>query len=426
MIVGIGSKERFLEEQELKELCREALGKKDFRSKKILVIIPDGTRSGPTGLFFKTICEGLSREAKKLDFMIALGTHPSMSEEKVSRLLGISSQGKRTKYRGIDVFQHHWDKPEQLQPIGTISRGEIRKISHGLMDEEILVEINKKIFDYHELFIVGPVFPHEVVGFSGGYKYLFPGIAGPEIIHRFHWLGALITNPKINGVKDTPVRKIINRAAGLVDIPITQFCFVVKEKKVFGFYAGGVEAWSRASDLSSQLNIKWVDKAFHTVLSIAPKMYEDMWTAGKCMYKLEPVVEDKGMLIIYAPYIKEVSYTHGKNLEKIGYHTRDYFLKQFDKFKHIPGAILAHSTHVKGIGTYGNGKEIPRIKVVLATGISQERCEKINLDYLDPAQVNIEDYASKEKEGILLVRNAGEVLYRLSSGKVPDIDELRL
>ncbi|MFQ5834855.1 MAG: lactate racemase domain-containing protein [bacterium] len=424
MIVGIGSKDRFLSEEKLTELCREALRKKDFRSKKVLVIIPDATRSGPTDLFFKTICGRLSRQAQKLDFMIALGTHPPMNEEKVNRLLGISSQEKKTKYRDIDVFQHHWDRPEELQRIGTISREEIRKISHQLMDKEISVEINKKIFHYDELLIVGPVFPHEVVGFSGGYKYLFPGIAGPEILHRFHWLGALITNPKINGVKDTPIRKVINRATGSVDIPITQFCFVVKEKKVFGFYAGGEEAWSKASDLSSQLNIKWVDKAFHTVLSVAPRMYEDMWTAGKCMYKLEPVVEDRGMLIIYAPHIKEVSYTHGECLEKIGYHTRDYFLKQSHKFKHIPGAILAHSTHVKGIGTYRNGKEMPRIKVVLATRISKEKCKRINLGYLDPAQIRVEDYAGKEKEGILLVRNAGEVLYRLSSGKVPNVDEL--
>lgn len=424
MIVGKGSQDRFLSEEELTELCREALRKKDFHSKKVLVIIPDATRSGPTDLFFKTICESLSRQAKKLDFMIALGTHPLMSEEKINRLLGISSQERKTKYGDIDVFQHHWDRPEQLQCIGTISRSQIQRISHGLMDKPILVEINKKIFDYDELLIVGPIFPHEVVGFSGGYKYLFPGIAGPEIIHRFHWLGALITNPKINGVKDTPIREVINRATHLVDIPITQFCFVVKEKNVFGFYAGEEEAWSKASDLSSRLNIKWVDKTFHTVLSIAPRMYEDLWTAGKCMYKLEPVVEDGGMLIIYAPHIKEVSYTHGEYLEKIGYHTRDYFLKQLDEFKHIPGAILAHSTHVKGIGTYRKGKEIPRIKVVLATRISQERCKRINLDYLDPAQISIQDYAGKEKEGILLVRNAGEVLYRLSSGKVPDIDEL--
>ena len=57
------------------------------------------------------------------------------------------------------------------------------------------------------------MFPHEVVGFSGGNKYLFPGIAGPEIINFTHWLGALITNYDVIGAGYTPVRAVIDRAA---------------------------------------------------------------------------------------------------------------------------------------------------------------------------------------------------------------------
>jgi len=425
IITGKGAKDKFLNNEELKDLCQRALEKKNFfKGKKILTIIPDTTRTGPVDLFFKVICDSLLETTKKLDFMIALGTHPAMDDEKINRHLGITPRERETKYSSVNIFNHHWDKKDELKYIGVISRKKMREISNQLMDEEIPVEINSKIFEYDEILIVGPVFPHEVVGFSGGYKYLFPGIAGPQIIHRFHWLGALITNPKINGVKNTPVREVINYATSMIDLPINLFCFVVKEKNVCGFWAGDEEAWSKACDLSSRVNIKYVDRAFHTVLSCAPEMYEDIWTAGKCMYKLEPVVEDKGTLIIYAPHIKEVSYTHGRYIERVGYHTRDYFSKQMDKFKDIPGAILAHSTHVKGIGTYKDGKETPRINVVLATGIPEERCKKINLDYMDPDEINIEDYAGREKEGILLVRRAGEVLYRLSTGKVPDIDEL--
>jgi len=153
-------------------------------------------------------------------------------------------------------------------------------------------------------------------------------------------------------------------------------------------------------------------------------MYNDIWTAGKGMYKLEPVVEDSGKLIIYAPHITEVSYTHGKYIEQVGYHTRDYFLKQWDKFKHFPGAVIAHSTHVKGIGTFIDGVEKPRIDVILATGINEERCEKINLGYVNPESLNIDDYRGREDEGILVVEKAGEVLYKLKNGKVPNIDKL--
>ena len=163
------------------------------------------------------------------------------------------------------------------------------------------------------------------------------------------------------------------------------------------------------------------DTPYHTVLGIAAKLYDDIWTAGKVMYKLEPVVADGGTLIIYAPHITEVSYTHGKILDQVGYHVRDYFLKQMDKFKEFPRGVLAHSTHVKGIGTYLDGIENPRINVILATGISQERCERINLGYRDYQEINISDYEDKEDEGILLVRHAGEMLYRLSDGSIPGI-----
>jgi hypothetical protein len=131
------------------------------------------------------------------------------------------------------------------------------------------------------------------------------------------------------------------------------------------------------------------------------------------MYKLEQVVADGGDLIIYAPHITEVSVSHGDIIEKIGYHVRDYFVKQPHRFMDIPGGVMAHSTHVRGVGTYEHGVEQGRINVILATGISEATCRKINLGYRDPATINIEDYIDREDEGILYVPKAGEMLYRL-------------
>ncbi len=146
-----------------------------------------------------------------------------------------------------------------------------------------------------------------------------------------------------------------------------------------------------------------------------PQMYDDLWTAAKGMYKMEPVVADGGEVVIYAPHITEVSYSHGKYLDEIGYHCRDYFLKQWDKFGKYPGGVLAHSTHLKGLGSYDalTRVESPRIKVTLATGIPQERCQRINLGYLDPAAIEIPEWESRGSEGVLVVPRAGEILYRL-------------
>ena len=418
-------KENHLSEAEIREVSSQALSKINFSGKRVLIIIPDSTRTVPLPLFFRIFTNELQVRTKTLDFLIALGTHPPMSDEKINLLLGITGEERKSKYPRTKILNHQWDNPDALTEIGKITAEEVHQISRGLLQEEVTVEINKTIFDYDHLIILSPVFPHEVVGFSGGYKYFFPGIAGAKVLHFFHWLGALITNPVINGTKDTPVREIVNKAASFVNIPTTCITLTMKSQNVAGLFVGEVEeSWSQAADLSKEINIVYKDRPFHKVLAVAPPMYDDIWTAGKCMYKLEPIVADGGTLIIYAPHIDEVSYTHGKLIDEVGYHTRDYFLKQMDKFENVPRAILAHSTHVKGIGTFEEGVEKPRVEVVLATAIPEERCKRINLGYLNPDSIRSEEYADREQEGILLVRKAGEVLYRLSDGSVPRIEAL--
>jgi nickel-dependent lactate racemase len=272
------------------------------------------------------------------------------------------------------------------------------------------------IFDYDQIVICGPTFPHEVVGFSGGNKYFFPGIGGAEVINFSHWLGAVITSYEVIGTKYTPVRRIIDRAAAMIERAKLCFSLVVKGEGLAGLYVGSPEeAYEAAANLSSLVHIRWVERPFRRVLSVMPEMYEDIWTAAKGMYKLEPAVADGGEVIIYAPHITEISYTHGQQIEEIGYHVRDYFLKQWQRFQHYPGGVLAHSTHLRGIGSYDSdtGIESPRIQVTLATGISEDRCRKVNLGYLDPQSIHFDEWQGREAEGILLVPKAGEMLYRL-------------
>jgi nickel-dependent lactate racemase len=408
------------------EQAREAVGEffvqNDYAGKRILLIIPDNTRSGPIGDIFKIIYDFLSPKAKAVDCLVALGTHQPMSEEQICARLSMTPEERKSRYASVKFFNHEWEKPQTFTTVGKISADEIEQLSDGLFREEVDVAINKLIFEYDEFFILGPVFPHEVVGFSGGHKYIFPGIAGDEIIHFFHWLGAVVTNPLINGSKWTPTRKVVEKAASLIKIPRKLFAIVALENELKGIFIGDVlEAWEKAADLSEQVHIIYKDKPYNTILGIAPKMYDDIWVAGKVMYKLEPIVADGGTLIIYAPHITEISYTHGKWLDKIGYHTRDFFLKRMEQFADVPRGIMAHSTHVKGIGTFIDGVENPRVNVVLATGISKERCEKVNLGYMNPSDINIADYENRENEGILVVQHAGEVLHRLSSGYIPTI-----
>ena len=126
------------------------------------------------------------------------------------------------------------------------------RLTGGRMAQDVPVALNRRIMDYDHIFIIGPTVPHEVVGFSGGAKYLFPGIAGPDVINAFHWLGALVTNWHTNGVKETAVRRVIDRAAEFVRLPITSFNMVVARKGLKGLYIGDPkEAFSAAADLSN-------------------------------------------------------------------------------------------------------------------------------------------------------------------------------
>ncbi len=406
---------------ELKERLLEAFAGIGRTGERWLVIVPDDTRTLPMPVIFEALVEGFAPRVRELAFLVALGTHPPMTEEQLDRHFGPARRG----HPEVQIHQHSWDDPSALVRIGKITRDEMEEISRGLLSLEVPVEINRMVLESDRLIIVNPVFPHEVIGFSGGHKYFFPGISGPQMVHVSHWLGALITNPKINGHKWTPVREMVERAAALVSTPRLGLSLVLRGHDLVGAFLGEVvEAWEKAADLSAQVNIMWVEKPYDLVISIAPSMYRELWTAGKCMYKLEPVVADGGTLIIYAPHIREISPTHGKWLLRVGYHVRDYFLAQWEKFEKFPWAVLAHSTHVKGIGTFREGVERPRIEVVLATGIPEETCRQINLGYRDPRTLDPDEYVGREDEGILVVPNAGEQLHRLADGTVPDIDKL--
>jgi nickel-dependent lactate racemase len=411
MRIGQGLDHGYLSNAQVTSLVSEFLQAADLDGRSVLVLIPDGTRTMPMPLMFQILEQELSTRVKALDFLVALGTHSPMTDSELSALVGRKVvDGKTGDSR---VVNHTWDRPETFAHLGTISSAEVRSLTGGLMDCEVAVSLNRMILEYDYILICGPVFPHEVAGFSGGVKYFFPGIAGPEMIHFTHWLGALLTSADIIGTPDTPVRRVMNRAVEFLDRPHSLLAPVVTPEGIAGIFCGPtLEAWSAAAELSARRHIVWVAKPYRRVLAKMPSMYHDLWTGAKGMYKAEPAVADGGEVVIYAPGITRISSVHGRLIEEIGYHCRDYFVKQWERFRDVPGGILAHSTHVKGKGSYDaeTRVETPRIRVTLATGISREVCEKVNLGYVDPASV-------REDEFDLVIPRAGEMLYRIRPGR---------
>ena len=411
-----GLLEGYLPDDQVVRLLVDGLAGFPVDGKRVLVIIPDGTRTMPMPLVFETFARHLGPRVSELDYLVALGTHSPLGDAQLTRLVG------QTVHNGCAgrsrIINHRWDDSAALVELGMIPARAVAELTDGRFSEDVPVALNRLVTEYDHVLICGPVFPHEVAGFSGGAKYLFPGIAAPDIIHFTHWLGALITNYAIIGTLDTPVRRVIDRAASLLDVPVSLVAMVVTHEGTAGVFCGGLQdAWRKAATLSARRHIVWVDDPVDRVLSVMPTMYTDLWTAGKGMYKVEPIVADGGEVIIFAPHVTEVSHVHGAMIEEIGYHCCPYFLSQWDRFGKYPGGILAHSTHVKGLGTFDRERrlESPRVTVTLATSITPERCARINLGYTDPGGIDEADWPAETGADALVVSRAGELLYRVGS-----------
>ena len=355
MHVGTGSVETRIGQDQAREILWQGIAAEDVQGKRVLVLTPDATRTAPLPMMLRLINERIGSKAARLDFMVALGTHQPMTDEEIRDLYGVTLEERETEFADVGFLNHRWDLPETLVTIGRISGREISEMTDGLFGQGVDVVINKAALEYDLILVLGPVFPHEVAGFSGGYKYLFPGISGGDFLHYTHWLGAVVTCWDTIGIKDTPTRRAINRAAALVPTKCKLAAMVVRSDgtvhgSMAGLYVGDVDdAWSAATDLSRQIHIRYVDKPYKTVLGTASTMYDEIWVGGKVMYKLEPVVADGGTLIIYGKHITEVSRTWGEAISKVGYHTRDYFLGRMDQFQgHSHGCAGAFNARARG------------------------------------------------------------------------------
>ncbi|MFM2310068.1 MAG: hypothetical protein RLY87_2190 [Chloroflexota bacterium] len=404
-----------IDDTQLHEIVHTGLAKRNWRGQRVLVLIPDGTRTMPLPRYFALVRAALREAgAAAQTWMVALGTHPAMDEAALDQLLGCDLAALRHTEPDIAVVNHAWQDPQSLVLVGTLSADEMQRLSGGMSTEAVPVRVNRAVLTHDHILICGPVFPHEVVGFSGGNKYLFPGISGPDVINATHWLGALLTSYAIIGTANTAVRAVIDAAAALIPTPRFAICSVVTTDGVWGTFVDTPEvAWQDAAACSAEVHVRWLTAPVQRVIAVLPPMYDELWVGSKGMYKSEPVVADGGEVVIYAPHLREVSVVHGNVIREIGYHVRDYFLAQWDRFGHLPKGVIAHSTHLRGVGTYVNGVERPRIRVTLATGISAAECAQINLGYMDYRSIDPVALAAADDPQTLVIPRAGEYLYRL-------------
>jgi nickel-dependent lactate racemase len=412
----VGGPQSTLTEDEIRRFVADAIGAYDFDGKRVTLVVPDGTRHAPIAMLSHLIRDALGSRPKDVRVVIALGTHDYMSETAIAALMGYEPGHFADEFPGWEIFNHDWRNDDCFADLGTIEAARIGELTDGrLTDRAMTVLVNKMVVDTDISLVLGPVLPHEVVGISGGNKYFFPGLSGHDVIDMSHWVGALITSYEMIGsVGITPVRQMIDAAAELIPSTKLLLGMIVKpgsDDLQFLAFGDTRSSWEACAEVSARVHVKYVPKAYKRVVSIIPTMYEDMWTGAKGFYKMEPVVADGGELIIYAPHITQVSVMH-PGIEEIGYHNRQYFVGQWERFKDHPWGELAHSTHLRGLGDYdpATGVETNRVTVTLATGIPREVVEGISLNYLDPAEVDLD--AMEADPDTLIVPKAGELLHR--------------
>jgi len=426
MAARIGGPDRLLTDDEVTAFVVDRLSAAPLDGRSVCVLVPDATRVCPLPLLISAVHRALHGRVTRLTVLVALGTHGAMSEQGLAVHLGYAERGLEETYPGTTVLNHEWSKPETFAHLGTIPAARLEELSQGRLSLDVAVLLNRAVVEHDVALVVGPVLPHEVVGMSGGNKYFFPGVAEQKIIDVSHWLGALITSAEIIGTTGlTPVRALINDGAALIPADKLALCVVTggadegaqrAEAGSSGLHSVSfgdtISSWASAAEVSAATHITYLDKPVRRVVSLVPAMYDELWTGAKGFYKVEPVVADGGEVIVYAPHITELATSHPQ-IHEIGFHCRDYFVKQWDRFSGVHWGVLAHATHLRGAGTYDaeTGEELLRVQVTLATGIPEQICRAVNLGYLDPASVDVAALATDPDT--LVVPRAGEVLFRL-------------
>jgi len=416
-VFGRGSPESALTEHELAIIVKQGL--EAIRPhERVLAIVPDKTRDDSTDILFPIAAEILEeRGVACFDALIAQGTHPPMSEDQKLSKLGIGSSGFPGR-----LFDHRWDLPDELVTLGELSEATVIRLTGGLLTHAVPVSLNKLLARgvYDTVLVFGATVPHEVAGFAGGAKYFFPGVAGPELTHSTHWLGALAGIENIIGQTETPTRHLIEAAADLIAAQIISLNTVVSRTAdgrliTHALFAGDIrEAFRRAVEVSKQVHIRYTGRKYKTVVALLDRHYDELWVGGKASYKLGAIIEDGGELIIFAPHLIRISETHGELIEKYGYapleSVRDMLGVSPELRENL--CIAAHLAHVAYAGRIDDqGRVVPRYRITMATGLDEATCKKVNLGYLDYRTFDYEKL--REDPDTLIVKDAGRDLYKI-------------
>jgi nickel-dependent lactate racemase len=298
-----GSPSADLSPDDLREGISTSLGKLGS-PRKMLIVPPDITRlqsraGDLTRFAYEHRPEAISA------ILPALGTHCPMTKPEIQTMFGALPP---------ELFQpHNWRS--DCEQVGSVPVDFVASVSEGLVKYQIPVCFNRMILDKKLdcILSISQVVPHEVAGMAGYNKNIIVGLAGPETIHKTHFLGAAYGMERIMGKPDSPVRKVFAYVQDkfLRDLPIVHVITVVGmddsgSLKVRGLFAGDDhECFSRAARLAQNVNIYSLDGPLKKVIvSLDPVEYKSTWLGNKSIYRTRMAIADGGELVVLATGVK--------------------------------------------------------------------------------------------------------------------------
>ena len=401
-----GSPTDDLRAQDLRDGLTAALDRLGPR-RKVLAIPPDGTRlHSRAGELTRYAWEYYG--AALTDVLPALGTHAAMTGAELRHMFGPVP---------LDLFRVH-DWRRGVVTLGEVPATVLREVSGGAVDYAWPAQVDTLLqHGGHDLVLsFGQVVPHEVIGMASYNKNIFVGTGGPEGINKSHFLGAAYGMERIMGRADTPVRRVLNYASEHFarHLPIVYVHTVVArdadgELKARGLFIGDdAECFTRAADLSLQVNFQMLDRPLRkVVVYLDPGEFKSTWLGNKSIYRTRMAIADGGELIVLAPGVKEFGEDReiDRLIRRYGYVGTPAVLAALKANEDLRGNLsaAAHLIH---------GSSEGRFSITYCPGhLTREEVEGVNFRYADLVAMQARYDVTRLRDGVNRLPDGEEVFF---------------
>lgn len=264
------------------------------RPSRAVIVIDDNTRPTPCAELLPPVLKtfndcGIPDESVKI--IIAPGTHRPMTEEELIKKTGSSV------FKRLEVINPDYES------LGALAY-------YGFSESGIPIWINRIYAGADFKMALGTVMPHGAVGFSGGAKIIYPGIAGRETVEFFH-RKANSDERNTPGKAETPIRLEIESMVRRVGLDFIIQSVQGADGRPFSIFAGDfVEAHRKAAGDALKMSGIELPGRVKILIAGACPSDGDFWQAAKCIFNCQGAVEDGGWLIVAARCMEGIPVEH--------------------------------------------------------------------------------------------------------------------